>query len=252
MNVVGQTLQWVVGLLVAGGLTFAAHAQAPAPDQPINYSAGKTAEQLFKSDCSTCHKNARGLAKSHGLILESFLRKHYTTSRETAALLAGYLATQVEPPKPAPPVRQASPRSGPAAPDAPSAPSFFSIFGAGPDKDKDKDKPAQTPPKPRRTAKPAQDAKPAGEASGPSGDKAKSDAAAKPKPSGETAKDADKPKDGDKSKESEKPKPAPAVESTGRSAAGEAAKTEKAGDGGAPSIAAPEKPEQKPGEAKSN
>lgn len=64
---------------------------APALAQE-NLDAGKSAAQLFSSDCAICHKSPQGLAKGGGLLgLSSFLREHYTASRETAALLAGYL-----------------------------------------------------------------------------------------------------------------------------------------------------------------
>src|SRR5262245_52210608 len=53
---------------------------------------GKTPAQLFASDCSACHKSPQGLAKSGGLFgLDSFLREHYTASRETATAIASYL-----------------------------------------------------------------------------------------------------------------------------------------------------------------
>jgi hypothetical protein len=53
---------------------------------------GKTPAQLFASHCSACHKSPRGLAKSGGLFgLDSFLREHYMTSRETAAAMSSYL-----------------------------------------------------------------------------------------------------------------------------------------------------------------
>lgn len=64
---------------------------APAFAQE-NLDAGKSPAQLFNSDCAICHKSAQGLSKSGGLLgLSSFLREHYTASRETAALLAAYL-----------------------------------------------------------------------------------------------------------------------------------------------------------------
>ncbi|HZP69005.1 MAG TPA: hypothetical protein VFB29_03595 [Pseudolabrys sp.] len=53
---------------------------------------GKSPAQLFASDCSPCHKSPQGLAKSGGLFgLDSFLREHYTASRETATAIANYL-----------------------------------------------------------------------------------------------------------------------------------------------------------------
>jgi hypothetical protein len=53
---------------------------------------GKSPAQLFASDCSGCHKSPQGLGKAGGLAgLDSFLRGHYTASRETAAGIASYL-----------------------------------------------------------------------------------------------------------------------------------------------------------------
>ena len=65
---------------------------APACAQE-NLDQGKTAQQLFASDCAICHKSPQGLAaKAGGLFgLDGFLREHYTASRQTASLLAKYL-----------------------------------------------------------------------------------------------------------------------------------------------------------------
>lgn len=57
-----------------------------------NLDQGKTPAQLFASDCAICHKSPQGLAKSGGILgLDSFLREHYTASRESAAAIAAYL-----------------------------------------------------------------------------------------------------------------------------------------------------------------
>ena len=78
-------------------------AQAPASTPPPqggsrgeNFSAGKSAAQLFSSDCTGagCHKGPQGLARDRGAgSLASFLREHYTNSRESAAALAAYLTS---------------------------------------------------------------------------------------------------------------------------------------------------------------
>jgi hypothetical protein len=77
-------------------------AQAPASAPPQggsrgeNFSAGKSAAQLFSSDCTGagCHKGPQGLARDRGTgSLASFLREHYTNSRESAASLAAYLTS---------------------------------------------------------------------------------------------------------------------------------------------------------------
>jgi hypothetical protein len=58
-----------------------------------DYSAGKTAAQLFQSDCTACHKSPAGLAKGRDVgSLTSFLKEHYTTKEESAVALAAYLA----------------------------------------------------------------------------------------------------------------------------------------------------------------
>ena len=58
-----------------------------------NLDFGKSPAQLYASDCAVCHKSPQGLAAKGGgvLGLESFLREHYTASRELAAAIAGYL-----------------------------------------------------------------------------------------------------------------------------------------------------------------
>ena len=81
----------------------------PAPAQTI-IDAGKTPPQLFASDCSVCHKTPQGLAKSGPIFLQSFLRQHYTASRETAQALADYLGSLAEGAPAKPPVRASKPR----------------------------------------------------------------------------------------------------------------------------------------------
>jgi hypothetical protein len=57
-----------------------------------NLDLGKSPAQLYASDCAICHKSPQGLAKSGGLFgVESFLRSHYTASRESAAAIAKYV-----------------------------------------------------------------------------------------------------------------------------------------------------------------
>lgn len=56
---------------------------------------GKTAAQLYASACATCHKSPQSISKTKWFFgLESFLRQHYTSSSESAAILAGYLKKQ--------------------------------------------------------------------------------------------------------------------------------------------------------------
>ena len=74
-----------------GFLTVLAGLCGPAVAQ--DFSAGKTAAQLFASDCSACHKSPAGLAKGQSTgSLASFLREHYTTKPESASALAAYVA----------------------------------------------------------------------------------------------------------------------------------------------------------------
>jgi hypothetical protein len=84
-----------------------------------NLYANKTAAQIFTSDCSICHKTPQSLAKAGGplgLGLESFLRAHYTASRESAAVLAKYIQS-LDAPAAAPEKKRgaAKPASKPAA-----------------------------------------------------------------------------------------------------------------------------------------
>jgi hypothetical protein len=77
--------------LSAGVLTVLAVFCGPTGAQ--DFSAGKTAAQLFASDCSACHKSPAGLAKGQSTgSLASFLREHYTTKPESASALAAYVA----------------------------------------------------------------------------------------------------------------------------------------------------------------
>jgi hypothetical protein len=70
--------------------------ETPPASRGENFSAGKTPAQLFASDCtgSGCHKGPQGLGKDRSRIgLASFLREHYTSSRESAVALAAYLVS---------------------------------------------------------------------------------------------------------------------------------------------------------------
>jgi hypothetical protein len=108
------------GLVIILGLVVpcaAAYAQT-------DYSAGKTAVQLFSGDCSVCHKSPRGLAKTRDpRALTSFLREHYTSKAESAGALAAYLLgnpgspTDAEARK-----RQGTPGAAPGAPGEEGAP----------------------------------------------------------------------------------------------------------------------------------
>jgi len=78
-------------LLIGGILVVLGTGSAWAQE---NVEAGKTPAQLYASDCAICHKTPQGLTKGGGIFgLTSFLREHYTASRESAAAIAQYLKT---------------------------------------------------------------------------------------------------------------------------------------------------------------
>ena len=58
----------------------------------VDYSRGKTPEQLFNSDCSACHASPQSVGRGRDAsALTSFLRQHYTTKTQWAAVIANYL-----------------------------------------------------------------------------------------------------------------------------------------------------------------
>jgi hypothetical protein len=84
------------------GLGLLAFAFAGSAAAQGNLDQGKTAAQLYASACATCHKSPPSLSNTSlsntslsntrwFFGLESFLREHYTSSRESAAILAAYL-----------------------------------------------------------------------------------------------------------------------------------------------------------------
>lgn len=86
-------IKWTRFVLVGAGI-WAALAVADAAQAQDNFDAGKTGAQLFASDCAICHKSAQSINRNVGGPLgglESFLREHYTASREAAASIAAYL-----------------------------------------------------------------------------------------------------------------------------------------------------------------
>lgn len=87
------------GLFGAGLMLLAV---SPAAAQDI-FGVGRSPEQIFASDCSSCHKTPQGLAKHSGIFgLRGFLREHYTISSQTASVLARYLEAQSAPAAAAP------------------------------------------------------------------------------------------------------------------------------------------------------
>jgi mono/diheme cytochrome c family protein len=58
----------------------------------VNIDQGKSPADIFANDCGVCHKSTRGLANGeNSLTLSSFLREHYTASKEQANALAAYV-----------------------------------------------------------------------------------------------------------------------------------------------------------------
>lgn len=85
-------------LLLIGSLALCIASWAGAQE---NLEKGKTAAQLYASDCAICHKSPQSLKAPMIFGLESFLREHYTASRESAAAIASYLngLKKPEPPR---------------------------------------------------------------------------------------------------------------------------------------------------------
>ena len=53
-----------------------------------NLDQAKTAAQLYASGCATCHKSSQSVINTKGFFaLKSFLSQHYTSNRESAAIL---------------------------------------------------------------------------------------------------------------------------------------------------------------------
>jgi hypothetical protein len=84
-------------MILARGLAIAALVlcAAGAAAAQGNLDQGKTAAQLFAADCANCHKSPQSVSSTRWLFgLESFLTQHYTSSRQSAAILAAYLKEQ--------------------------------------------------------------------------------------------------------------------------------------------------------------
>jgi hypothetical protein len=101
-------LALTIAVLVSGGMQMAhaqprsaaAPRQAPALPQSghqteaIDLNEGKSAQQMFASDCAVCHQKPNGLAKGRSAgQLAGFLRQHYTTGTQQAGMLAAYLTS---------------------------------------------------------------------------------------------------------------------------------------------------------------
>ena len=119
---------------VAGAAFLAAAGAASAQE---NLDAGKSGAQLYASNCAICHKSAQALNKSGGGLfgLDSFLREHYTSSRESAAAISAYLNTVGGGPAQAHPVKKKAGKKKEAKPEAKD--------GKPDDKKPDEKKPAE-------------------------------------------------------------------------------------------------------------
>ena len=107
-------------LKIAAAVGFGALVAAGSAAAQDTLGQGKTPAQLFASDCAVCHKSPRGVAKGGGLFgVQSFLRQHYTASRESAAALAAYLEAVDRAAGPAP--REARPKRAPKGDAKPAA-----------------------------------------------------------------------------------------------------------------------------------
>ena len=86
MSAVGRCLLVVLGLFAWG----------VGPSQAEDLERGKSGPAIFAADCSTCHRNAQGLAygMTPGALMD-LLRQHYTTGPGPANQVAAYLLSVV-------------------------------------------------------------------------------------------------------------------------------------------------------------
>jgi hypothetical protein len=156
MSTIGRCALYLAGFFL---LSAAGVGSAPAQD---NLDAGKKPAQLFASDCGGCHKSPVGLSKAPGLFgLESFLREHYTASRQTAAAIAAYIrSVDAEAPPARAPAKRRKSEPRPKSADKPAEnakPAEAKPVEAKPTAENSKkstaDKPAE--PKPASESKPA-------------------------------------------------------------------------------------------------
>jgi hypothetical protein len=76
-------------LLLAGWALVAAVQPSAAFD---NLDKGRTARELFKTNCTACHRTPVGLGTSTRSLYR-FLSEHYTSGTAAAEILADYLAS---------------------------------------------------------------------------------------------------------------------------------------------------------------
>lgn len=89
-------------MVVFGGMVVIG-VRGPVAAHAEDFDAGKSAVQLFASDCSSCHRTPSGLARRmNSWSLNSFLQEHYTASRASADTLSAYLLSKSGPTHDAP------------------------------------------------------------------------------------------------------------------------------------------------------
>ena len=149
---------------LVSGIVMACLARGAGAQESLD--RGKTPAQLFASDCSVCHKSPRGLTKSGGLFgLDSFLRTHYMSSRETAAAMSNYLKGLDSGPAPGRASKRAAKRDDGAKLEEKKKPASKSGEVRGPGESKASDsKPPDIMAPERRSATPRVSAPAAGEA----------------------------------------------------------------------------------------
>jgi hypothetical protein len=199
-------MEWNRGFGLAMGIWALALA-APAGAQE-NLDSGKSGAQLFAANCAVCHKSPQALSKSGGMFgLSAFLREHYTSSRETAAVIATYLESL----SPAPGKRTGAAKRAPKGDDKAKvgekkgAPKSGEAKPEQPDKTAKPNEAKTSGPTTEPESKPKAESKPTGRKSGEA------------KPAEPKAKDA----------KDSKAKPAAAKTSTAKPAAAPAAKPDK-------------------------
>ena len=124
---------------VAGAAFLAAAGAASAQE---NLDAGKSGAQLYASNCAICHKSVQALNKSGGGLfgLDSFLREHYTSSRESAAAISAYLNSVGGGPADARPAKKRTSTGKKKEPKADAKPSDAKPSDAKPEEKKPDDK----------------------------------------------------------------------------------------------------------------
>jgi hypothetical protein len=121
------------------------------PLRAQDLDAGKSGEKLFATNCTTCHRTPRGLARqTNRLSLFFFLRQHYTASQTSASELAAYLvATDSGTSR----TKQKPAAAGQGQPSG----SWWSTFITGGQREPAANKPRKRIPKPSATPRPSAD-----------------------------------------------------------------------------------------------